>query len=136
MVNEVNLEDQLSANQIVSIYYQITSVTSMIEVMRQQIDNFNSNSLEKISNAEHFIYKKFRTIDGIGFGDFILLASLGALYGVYSIPFILFFGSLFSLVIYLFKEKNKENYVPFGSGLILGAFLIFFLIEIELLTFV
>ena len=61
LVNEVNLEDQLSANQIVSIYYQITSVTSMIEVMRQQIDNFNSNSLEKISNAEHFISKKFNS---------------------------------------------------------------------------
>jgi len=84
----------------------------------------------------NFIYKKFRTIDGIGFGDFILLASLGALYGIYSIPFILFFGSLFSLVIYLFKEKNTENYVPFGSGLILGAFLIFLLIEIELLRFI
>ena len=84
----------------------------------------------------NFIYKKFRRIDGIGFGDFILLASLGALYGVYSIPFILFFGSLFSIIIYFFKEKNTDNYVPFGSGLILGAFLIFFLIEIELLRFI
>ncbi|WP_067957630.1 hypothetical protein [Nitrosopumilus sp. Nsub] len=62
LVNEVNLEDQLSVNQIISIYYQITSVTSMIEVMKQQIDNSDSNSLEKISNAEHFISKKFNSV--------------------------------------------------------------------------
>ena len=62
LVNEINLENQLSANQIVSIYYQITSVTSMIEVMKQQIDNSDSNSLQKISNAENFISKKFNSV--------------------------------------------------------------------------
>jgi len=62
LVNEINLENQLSANQIISIYYQITSVASMIEVMKQQIDNSDSNSLEKISNVEHFIAKKFNSI--------------------------------------------------------------------------
>jgi len=62
LVNEINLENQLSANQIISIYYQITSVASMIEVMKQQIDNSDSNSLEKISNVEHFISKKFNSI--------------------------------------------------------------------------
>jgi len=62
LVNEINLENQLSANQIISIYYQITSVASMIEVMKQQIDNSDSNSLEKISNVEHFIAEKFNSI--------------------------------------------------------------------------
>ena len=62
LVNEINLEHELPVNQIVSIYYQITNVTSMIEVMKQQIDNSDSSFHEKISNAENFISKKFNSI--------------------------------------------------------------------------
>ena len=62
LVNEINLENELPVNQIVSIYYQITNVTSMIEVMKQQIDNSDSSFREKISNAENFISKKFNSI--------------------------------------------------------------------------
>ena len=62
LVNEINLENELPVNQIVSIYYQITNVTSMIEVMKQQIDNSDSSFHEKISNTETFISKKFNSI--------------------------------------------------------------------------
>ena len=62
LVNEINLENELPVNQIVSIYYQITNVTSMIEVMKQQIDNSDSSFREKIFNAENFISKKFNYI--------------------------------------------------------------------------
>ena len=62
LVNEINLEHELPVNQIVSIYYQITNVTSMIEVMKQQIDNFDLTFHEKISNTETFISKKFNSI--------------------------------------------------------------------------
>ncbi len=62
LVNEINLENELPVNQIVSIYYQITNVTSMIEVMKQQIDNSDSSFHEKISNTENFISKKFNDI--------------------------------------------------------------------------
>ena len=62
LVNEINLEHELPVNQIVSIYYQITNVTSMIEVMKQQIDNSDSSFHEKISNTETFISKKFNSI--------------------------------------------------------------------------
>ena len=62
MVNEIILENELPVNQIVSIYYQITNVTSMIEVMKQQIDNSDSSFREKIFNAENFISKKFNYI--------------------------------------------------------------------------
>ena len=62
LVNEINLENELPVNQIVSIYYQITNVTSMIEVMKQQIDNSDSSFHEKISNTENFISKKFNSI--------------------------------------------------------------------------
>jgi uncharacterized coiled-coil DUF342 family protein len=62
LANEINLENELPVNQIVSIYYQITNVTSMIEVMKQQIDNFDLTFHEKISNTETFISKKFNSI--------------------------------------------------------------------------
>ena len=62
LVNKINLENELPVNQIVSIYYQITNVTSMIEVMKQQIDNSDSSFHEKISNTETFISKKFNSI--------------------------------------------------------------------------
>ena len=62
LVNEINLEHELPVNQIVSIYYQITNVTSMIEVMKQQIDNSDSSFDENISNTETFISNKFNSI--------------------------------------------------------------------------
>ena len=62
LVNEINLEHELSVNQIVSIYYQITNVASMIEVMKKQIDNSDSSFDEKISNTETFISNKFNSI--------------------------------------------------------------------------
>jgi hypothetical protein len=62
LVNEINLENELPVNQIVSIYYQITNVASMMDVMKQQIANSDSSFHEKISNTETFISKKFNSI--------------------------------------------------------------------------
>ena len=57
----LNSENELPVNQIVEIYYQITNVSSMIEVMKQQIDKSDLSSFEKISNVENFISKKFNS---------------------------------------------------------------------------
>ena len=60
LVNGVNPENELPVHQIVEVYYQITNVSSMITVMKQQLDqNDDSTSLEKILNAEKFISEKF-----------------------------------------------------------------------------
>ena len=49
LVNGMNPENALSVHQIVEIYYQITNVSSMITVMKQQLDQTDdSTSLEKI----------------------------------------------------------------------------------------
>ena len=61
LVNKLNSENKLPVNQIVEIYYQITNVSSMIEVMKQQIDKSDLSSFEKISNVENFISKKFNS---------------------------------------------------------------------------
>jgi len=59
--NQINSRNEFSVNQIVEIYYQITNVSSMIEVMKQQIDKSDLSSIEKISNAENFISEKFNS---------------------------------------------------------------------------
>ena len=61
LTNQINSENELAINEIVEIYYQITNVSSMIEVMKQQIDKSDLGFLEKISNAENFISKKFNS---------------------------------------------------------------------------
>jgi len=61
LVNQINSGNELLVNQIVEIYYQITNVSSMIEVMKQQIDKSDLSSFEKILNAENFISKKFNS---------------------------------------------------------------------------
>ena len=61
LVNQINSENELPVNKIVEIYYQITNVSSMIEVMRQQINKSDLSSFEKISNAENFISEKFNS---------------------------------------------------------------------------
>ena len=61
LVNQINSGNELLVNQIVEIYYQITNVSSMIEVMKQQIDKSDLSYFEKISNAENFISKKFNS---------------------------------------------------------------------------
>ena len=61
LVNHINSENELPVNKIVEIYYQITNVSSMIEVMKQQIEKSDLSSFEKISNAENFISEKFNS---------------------------------------------------------------------------
>lgn len=76
----------------------------------------------------NFFFKLFKGYDGIGGGDFILLASLGSIAGPFALPFIILFGSLASIFIYFFKIKALSNQIPLGSGLVLG-FLIFILLN-------
>ena len=62
LVNAINFHDTLSVNQIVEVYYQITNISSMIVVMKQQLDQTNDVILhEKILNTEKFISNKFNS---------------------------------------------------------------------------
>ena len=62
LVNAVNFHDTLSVNQIVEVYYQITNISSMIVVMKQQLDQTHDVILhEKILNTEKFISNKFNS---------------------------------------------------------------------------
>jgi len=63
--------------------------------------------------------------EGMGYGDFKLLAALGAWFGVMAIPQIILIASLSSLVIggglALFKVKKLEDPIPFGPFLAIGG---------------
>ena len=68
------------------------------------------------------VYKLIRSRDGIGSGDFLLLAGIGAIFGASAIGPILLVGSSITLLLYAVnKEKDRE--LPLGFGLGIGAIL-------------
>ena len=69
------------------------------------------------------IYFLIRKREGFGGGDFILLASIGALLGYQLLSIVVLIASLFSILIYLIGRSHYIDKVPFGSGLSLSAIL-------------
>ena len=60
LVNTANIDESLPVDQIIKLYYQITNVSSMITVVKQQIDQSN-DAVKKILNTEKFISEKFNS---------------------------------------------------------------------------
>ena len=86
-----------------------------------------------------FFYKQIRKKEGMGLGDAKLLAVIGFWFGWISIPFVLFFSSVFALIWItpdLIKKSKKLNtQIPFGPYLILASIL-FFTYKDELLNII
>jgi len=68
------------------------------------------------------VYKLIRLRDGIGSGDFLLLAAIGAIFGASAIGPILLVGSSITLLLYA-VNKDKDRELPLGFGLGIGAIL-------------
>lgn len=73
------------------------------------------------------IFKKIKNKDGIGEGDFELLALIGAFTGPigawFSLSIASIVGSAFGILQLYFSKKNSDSlYIPFGPFLALGAF--------------
>jgi leader peptidase (prepilin peptidase)/N-methyltransferase len=70
------------------------------------------------------LYKKFKKIDGMGFGDAKLFCGIGLWFGYQSVFIIIFLASIIALLFVapkLFKGKLKmKNEIPFGPFIILG----------------
>lgn len=77
-----------------------------------------------------WLYRAIRKKEGLGTGDFELLASLGAWFGWQSLPIIVFIascvGSIFSIVYLLATKQAFNTRIPFGPFLILGGIIILF----------
>jgi hypothetical protein len=56
-VNSIKFDDDLTVNQIVEVYYQITNLSSMIVVIKPQLEQ----NAEQILYAEKFISDKFNS---------------------------------------------------------------------------
>jgi leader peptidase (prepilin peptidase)/N-methyltransferase len=76
------------------------------------------------------VYQLFKYLthkEGMGYGDFKLLAMLGAWLGWQAIPLIILiaslFGSIIGLSLIFFKNKDKDMAIPFGPYLALGGFI-------------
>jgi leader peptidase (prepilin peptidase)/N-methyltransferase len=70
----------------------------------------------------HFIYWTSKK-EGFGYGDFKLLAALGAWCGVYELFNILFLASLLGLILALVKLKKMGEPIAFGPALCIAGFL-------------
>ena len=57
----------------------------------------------------NFIFKIFSKKDGIGGGDFILFGAIGSIFGPISLPIILFIGSLFGCLMYIFLKNAAKK---------------------------
>lgn len=73
-----------------------------------------------------FIYKRLRTVDGLGQGDLKLLAACGAWLGWQLLPFTILLSSLLgavlgSLYLFLLKRSAREP-IPFGPFIAVAAF--------------
>ncbi len=78
-------------------------------------------------------------MEGMGGGDIKLMFLIGALLGIYSIPFVVFFGALSGLmasVFYLKKDNSQgmATQIPFGPFLCLAA-MVFILFKDTILKF-
>jgi len=76
--------------------------------------------------AIYKLFKKFTGKEGMGYGDFKLLAAIGAWHGIMSLFTVVFVASVsgifFGLGIQWLRGKNHTEPFPFGPCLVLGAF--------------
>ncbi len=68
-----------------------------------------------------WIYKLIRKVDGLGYGDFKLVALLGAWFGWQSLPILLLGASTLGIVYFLLLIRDRSQVFAFGPFLIVTA---------------
>ena len=113
-----------------------------LALLKNFLPNFNTSLIHEINQSIIggmvgylsiwliiYLYKTFKKIDGMGFGDAKLMAGIGLLFGWQSIPFILFVSSILGLIFVvpslIKKQKTMRTEIPFGP-FIIAACLIYF----------
>lgn len=75
----------------------------------------------------YWIFKWITQKEGLGYGDFKLLAMLGAWLGWQMLPLIVlissFMGAVFGISWIFFKQKDKNTPIPFGPFLAIAGFI-------------
>lgn len=58
----VNLKTNMNIPEIIETYYQVMNVSSMVVMLKQQIDSESKELTEKIQQIENLISKKFDSV--------------------------------------------------------------------------
>lgn len=90
------------------------------------------------------VYWAFKLVtgkEGMGYGDFKLMAALGAISGAMAIPYIALLAVIFSIGLVVMDRWsfNGDRAIPFGPGLAMGGFVIYLVqsgLEIPYIGFV
>lgn len=73
----------------------------------------------------YWLFKLVTGKEGMGYGDFKLLAAIGAWFGWQILPAVILLSSVLGAVIgiglIVFKDKDKQTAIPFGPFLALGG---------------
>jgi leader peptidase (prepilin peptidase)/N-methyltransferase len=74
-----------------------------------------------------WLFKLLTGKEGMGYGDFKLLAALGAWVGVTQLPVVILFSSLVGAIVgialILFRQHDKQNPIPFGPYLAIAGWI-------------
>lgn len=75
----------------------------------------------------YWLFKLLTGKEGMGYGDFKLLAALGAFVGWQHLPIVIllssFVGAVIGISLILMKGKNKSTHIPFGPYLAIAGWL-------------
>ena len=77
-----------------------------------------------------FLYKKFKNIEAMGFGDAKLMTGIGLFFGWQAVFFILFLSAILGLISVipslLNKSKNFKTQIPFGPYIVISSVIYYF----------
>lgn len=79
----------------------------------------------------YWLFKCFKGVEGMGRGDFKLMAALGAWFGITAIPLLVLLSALFGLLVYIVLYnilQKKVKYIAFGPCISLAGMTYLFLV--------
>jgi leader peptidase (prepilin peptidase)/N-methyltransferase len=78
----------------------------------------------------YWIFKLITHKEGMGYGDFKMLAAIGAWLGIEALPLVIviasFTASIVGITLILLKKQNRASTIPFGPYLALSAMILLF----------
>jgi leader peptidase (prepilin peptidase) / N-methyltransferase len=77
--------------------------------------------------STYWIFKLITQKEGMGYGDFKLMAMLGAWFGWQALPLMIFIssilGAVYGISLMILKQKNRYTAIPFGPFIALAGFI-------------
>jgi leader peptidase (prepilin peptidase)/N-methyltransferase len=124
----IDIDHQLLLDEISLPVMWLGLILSLVPVFANPIDSILGAAIGYMSLWS--IYQLFKLLtgkEGMGYGDFKLLALLGAWFGWQYLPQIVlistFLGSIIGISLIISKKLNKEKPIPFGPYLAIAGWI-------------